>query len=38
MLKPASLELDGHPPPLTTPTGRWLPISADGIELFDPAS
>ncbi|MEV6259138.1 group II intron reverse transcriptase/maturase [Nocardia sp. NPDC051911] len=22
----------------TTPTGRWLPIAADGIELFDPAS
>jgi len=23
---------------LTTPTGRWKPISADGIELFNPAS
>ncbi|WP_420874256.1 group II intron reverse transcriptase/maturase [Nocardia gipuzkoensis] len=22
----------------TTPTGRWLPIAADGIELFNPAS
>jgi RNA-directed DNA polymerase len=22
----------------TTPSGRWLPITADGIELFDPAS
>ena len=22
----------------TTPSGRWLPIAADGVELFNPAS
>jgi hypothetical protein len=31
----APLEVDGPPPPLHRPNGRWQPIAADGIELFN---
>ena len=31
----APLELEGRPPGSPTPDGRWKPITADGIELFD---
>ena len=34
----APLEMEGRPPLLTDPTGRWQRITADGIALFDPTS
>ena len=31
----APLEVEGRPPGLHHPQGRWKPITADGIELLD---
>ena len=31
----APLEVEGRPPGLHHPQGRWKPITADGIELFN---
>ena len=32
---PAPLEVEGRPPTAHRPDGRWRPITADGIELFN---
>ena len=34
----APLDVEGRPPPVHHPDGRWQPITADGIELFNLAS
>ena len=34
----APLALEGRPQAFTTPDGRWKPITADGIELFNMAT
>jgi RNA-directed DNA polymerase len=34
----APLEVEGRPPPFTSPTGAWKPITADGIEMFNVAA